>query len=128
MKLYLAHNFSAREWLPTVVAQLEEMGHKVTATWIWDDSHTNGGTKLDSALVDLEDIVRADVLVFFVDQYGPTPGQGKYFELGYAYAEGKRIILVGEEDRCVFYSLPTIERVKNIPELLKLIQKEKMNA
>lgn len=123
MKIYLAHNFAAREWLPSVVAQINEAGHECTSRWIWDDAHI--GVSEHGAISDIQDIDRADCLVLFVDQFGPTPGKGKYFEFGYAFAEGKRIILVGVDTQNVFYALPTVERVADVPELLKLIHKEK---
>ena len=123
MKVYLAHNFKAREWLGAVVSQLTEAGHECTAQWIWDDSHI--GVSEHGALADLNDIERSDCLVLFVDQYGSTPGKGKFVEFGYAYAQGKRIILLGEDTQNVFYALPTVERVADVPELLKRIHKEK---
>lgn len=122
MKVYLAHNFAAREWLPTVVAQLTEAGHESTGRWISDDTHI--GVSEHAACADLNDIDRSSCLVLFVDQYGSTPGKGKYVELGYAYAQGKRIILVGEDTRNVFYSLPGVERVADVPELLKKLHKQ----
>lgn len=123
MKVYLAHNFAARQWLPIVVAHLTEAGHESTAKWITDDSHC--GVSQQAAMADLNDIDRSNCLVLFVDQYGPTPGKGKYVELGYAYAKGKRIILVGRDTQNVFYALPDVERVSDIPELLKKLHKTK---
>lgn len=123
MKIYLAHNFKAREWLPTVVAQVIATGHECTARWIWDDSHI--GVSRHGALDDLHDIDRSNCLVLFVDQYGSTPGKGKFVELGYAYAQDKRIILVGADTQNIFYALPGIERVANVDELLALLLREK---
>ena len=123
MKIYLAHNFAAREWLPSVVAQITEAGHKCTAKWIWDDTHC--GVSTTAALADLSDIDASNCLVLFVDQYGPTPGKGKFVELGYAYAQGKQIVLVGEDTQTVFYTLPGIERVESVSSLLKLLHKQK---
>lgn len=122
MKIYLAHNFAAREWLPTVVAQLTEVGHESTGRWIFDDSHV--GVSQHAACTDLNDIERSNVLVLFVDQFGSTPGKGKYVEFGYAYALGKQIILVGEDTNNVFYALPGVTRVKDVPELLKKLHKQ----
>jgi nucleoside 2-deoxyribosyltransferase len=122
MRIYVAHNFAAREWLPTVIAQLTEAGHESTSRWITDPSHV--GVSQQAALADLGDIDRSNCLVLFVDQYGPTPGKGKYVELGYAYAQGKRIILVGKDTQNVFYALPGVERVADVPELLKKLHKQ----
>lgn len=126
MKIYLAHNFKAREWLPDVVKKIEALGHRCTSTWIFDDSHDMhiyAGTAIASACVDIEDIDSSNCLVFFVDQFGKTPGRGKYFELGYCVANNKRIILVGETNDCVFYALPCMERVKNVDELIELLRR-----
>ena len=126
MQIYVAHNFNAREWLPLVVDRIQAAGHPVTSTWIYDDAHASGGSRLTSALVDIADIDRSACLVLFTDQYGETPGKGKYFELGYAYAQQKRIILVGKDTiTCVFYALPGVERVANEDELITLLKKEK---
>jgi nucleoside 2-deoxyribosyltransferase len=122
MRIYVAHNFAAREWLPTVIAQITEAGHESTSRWITDPSHV--GVSQQAALADLGDIDRSNCLVLFVDQYGPTPGKGKYVELGYAYAQGKRIILVGKDTQNVFYALPGVERVADVPELLKKLHKQ----
>src|SRR6266699_945480 len=123
MKIYIAHNFSARSWLMGVVKQLEILGHPCTSAWIWNDSHV--GISEFGALSDLASINKADCLVLFVDQFGPTPGKGKYVEFGYAYAQGKRIILVGEDTQNVFYALPGLERVAGGEELLVLLRGEK---
>ena len=125
MNIYVAHNFSAREWLPEVVHKIKVVGHHVTSTWIFDDAHAAGGSRLSSAKVDLADIDQSSCIVLFVDQYGETPGKGKYFELGYAYAQQKRIILVGKDESCVFYWLPGIQRVADVEELIELLKKEK---
>lgn len=124
MNIYVAHNFAAREWLPDVVSRINKIGHRCTSTWISDDAHTKTGKMVDSAIVDIRDIDRSGCLVLFVDQYGDTPGKGKYFELGYAYAQQKRIILVGADTHCVFYHLPGIERVADTHELIWLLSKE----
>lgn len=122
MKLYVAHNFCARDWLPEVVRLLETFGHDCTSTWIFDDAHTKGGSKALSAKVDLDDIDRSDALVLFIDQDGPTPGRGKYFEFGYAYAKGMPIYLVGTEENCVFYALPGVYRAESPAALVVMME------
>jgi len=124
MKIYLAHNFAAREVLPEVVKRLENLGHKCTSTWIFDDTHdlhAHAGSPIASACVDIEDIDQSHCLVLFADQYGKTPGRGKYVEFGYAIGMNKRVIVVGEADDCVFYHLPGVERAKNFDELLEVL-------
>lgn len=120
MKVYIAHNFSARSWLPEVIRELEGAGHTCTSRWITNDEHVGISTK--AAIADLEDIDRADILLLYTDQ-PPTsrPARGKYTELGYAYAKGKNIFLIGEAEDCIFYVLPGVTRVKSISEFLEKI-------
>lgn len=119
MKIYLAHNFVARDWLKTLIGEFSKLGHEITSNWITDDSHCITGQALHSATVDLEDIERADCLVLFTDQYGDRHGRGKFVELGYAIRAGKRVFLVGEDQTSsVFYHLPTIRHCKTVEELL----------
>lgn len=124
MKIYVAHNFKARSWLPAVIDRIKSTGHEVTSTWVYDDSHEKGGTQLDSAKVDIADIDRSACVVLFVDQFGDRPGKGKYFELGYAYAQGKRIILVGADNSCVFFALPGMIRISCKEELIDFLKRE----
>ncbi len=77
MKVYLAHNFKAREWLPEVIEEMRLSGIECTSTWIKDDAHAKGGSQRESALIDLDDIDRSDTFVLFTDNYGENPGKGK---------------------------------------------------
>ncbi len=106
MKLYLAHNFSAREALRNkTVPKLEKMGHTVQARWITELDHEKDGPAAE-AIKDLVDLKQCDALVFFADQFGDRPGRGKYVEFGYALALNKKIFIVGDDHNCVFYDLP----------------------
>lgn len=117
MKIYLAHNFAARDVLIPTIVLLERIGHEVTSTWITDDSHIDRFNKEKSALVDLIDIDRADAIVLYTDQYADRPGKGKFFELGYALAKGKQCYIIGRDDSCVFYALPSVTRIQDFTEL-----------
>jgi nucleoside 2-deoxyribosyltransferase len=109
MKIYLAHNFKARWWLRDYIKLLELKGHQVTSTWITDDAHIDSKNKEESALVDLEDIDRADCLILFTDQYGERPGKGKFLEMGYALGKGKQVYIHGQDvQSSVFYHLPQV--------------------
>lgn len=119
MKLYLAHNFAARDWLRTeVIPKIRLAGHRVQANWIINDSHVDLNNKQASAQEDVDDIDGCDGLVLFVDQHGDRPGKGKYFELGFAYALGIDTFLIGKDDSCVFYSLPEMTQFATIEEFL----------
>ena len=110
--VYLAHNGAAKDALKIVVELLEKAGIIVTSGWL-KPTHKMIDC-LEDALMDIKDIDTCDVFVLFVENYGSIPGRGKYFEAGYAYAKGKKIILVGTEkglSNCVFYYLPTMNKV-----------------
>jgi nucleoside 2-deoxyribosyltransferase len=108
-KIYLAANFAARDALQSVKTLLEQMGAVVTSRWI----DSAAFVPAVDALMDIQDISAADMLLLFVDQYGPTSGRGKYFEFGYAYALGKQCILIGEANNCVFFALPNVPQYKD---------------
>lgn len=117
MKIYIAHNYSAGPALcASVVPYLQSLGHTITSRWIIEPE-TCTGNNMSSALMDLQDIDRADALLLFVDQVGSTPGRGKWFEFGYAHAKGKDIYLHGTETGCVFMNLPCVTRILNLSQL-----------
>src|SRR5882762_2121823 len=117
MTIYLAHNLVAATHLTKeIVPLLTGMGHEITSSWIYGDKSTS---QKEVAEQDLSDLIAADVIIHFADQYGESPGRGKYVELGFAYAISKRIIVVGAAcESCVFYFLKGIERFHNIDELV----------
>jgi hypothetical protein len=111
MRLYLAHNWAARDWLrEEIVPSIGFLGHEVTSTWITRDDWESLGNATE-AINDLRDIDHSDYVVLFTDNFGDTPGQGKYVEFGYALGTNKKIVLVGRDARCVFFSI--------IPDSLK---------
>lgn len=104
MKIYIAHNLAAKDFLARVVVPaLGSIGHVVISRWIKEQLPQSGES---GALMDLEDIDKADAILFFADQVGNTPGRGKFFELGYAYAKKKKIYIYGVDESCIFYNLP----------------------
>lgn len=126
MKVYLAHNYAAKDWLlHEVIPQFEGMGIEVTSRWIRVSQHIDPYSpqvQIDEAEKDVQDVLRADALVLFTDQFGDRPGRGKYVELGMAIVARKKIILVGKEHKnTVFYYLPTIQHCATIDEVLKVM-------
>jgi nucleoside 2-deoxyribosyltransferase len=117
VKIYIAHNYSARILLRDTVSILQKMGHQVASQWITDDAHE--GVNHEAARMDLDDIDRADALLLFVDQIGDTSGKGKYIEMGYAMGTHKPVILIGKDDGCVFYHLADcgMRRIQSLEEL-----------
>jgi hypothetical protein len=117
MKVYLAHNFAAQEYLKGVAESLTNAGIEVTSRWIWGEPDN----KRETALMDMADVLVADFLVLFTENYGPIPGKGKYVELGIAAAAHKPIILVGPDDACIFFNLPGVFRVESIEGAMCLL-------
>src|SRR6267142_3869939 len=119
MKLYLAHNFDARNYLNIIVKpKLEAAGHIITSRWIWDDFHLDKGSGVISAQHDLEDIENSNGIILFVDQYAERPGRGKFVELGYAIRAGKKTFLIGSNTDCVFYNLSIIVKFDTIDDFI----------
>lgn len=118
-RVYTAHNYIARDFILTEIKPiLEAKGHSITSRWLTE----NFPNTLESAVMDLEDIEKSDALILFIDQFGPTPGRGKYLELGYAIRAGKKCILVGEHfESCVFYKLPSLRYTKTIEGALSFL-------
>lgn len=123
MKIYLAHNFKARWWLRDYAHHLELMGHKVTSRWLkqlYPETRTPEQEK-QYACEDFQDIDAADAIILFTDQYGETPGKGKFMEYGYAYAKGKRIYIHGRDiSSSIFYYLPNVT-ILNLMKDLEIV-------
>lgn len=129
MKIYLSHNFAARFMLGNVVVPiLEGAGHTIISRWVFLEGQEDAKT---AAEADLEDIIEADVFLFWPEQIGATPGRGKYIELGYALALGKEILLItrGSDELlsgCVFYQLTNLMiPLKNIGEAIEFLKAKK---
>lgn len=105
MKFYLASKYSKRYVLLPIAALLQLQGHIVTSQWL-NGSH-EGNTKEDAekwARIDLQQIDDCSHFVLFNIPFDdPEPSSGRHVELGYAIAQGKTIIIVGEGD-CIFYT------------------------
>lgn len=125
MKVYIAHNFEARDWLrENVLPLLKKIGHTSTSDWITDDSHLKRDMMKESAIADAMGIDTSDMILFFAKQLGDRPGRGKYFELGYAYARHKGVMVVGNEmelKECVFYHMPGVMLFNGIESAMQYL-------
>lgn len=120
MKLYLAHNWAAREYLKKeILPVLICAGHSTTSTWITTEQDST--KQAFNAEQDLADVREADALVHFSEQFGSTPGRGKYVELGYAVGIRKPVYVVGVGDETIFYFLGDIGRLADIDALLSAL-------
>ena len=116
MKIYLAHNYAAKAMLRSqIVPWLEQRGHFVTSNWI---KQANPKTETEGAIECFADVDAADTVIFFAYQHGDSPGKGKYAELGYAIAKGKRVICIGRAgSNCVFLHHPSVEHIESLEEI-----------
>ena len=135
--IYLAARYASRnEGLRTLGEHLIDLGFQVTANWLWGSEE--GKTIQECAVMDVEDVRRADTLVFFGEpQASENRGGGRWFEFGMAHALGKRCIAVLNLDptvgghvhlpighETVFTGLPDVEIAHSVDELLILLNLE----
>lgn len=122
MKIYITALYSRRHELREVDHVLRDAGHEPTSQWIWNAEESKGWEA--AALMDVEDVRRADAILFFGQPKGSyNTGGGRWFELGLAYAEGKEIFAVlgrgGAES--LFLHLPQVHRFDTLLEALQVI-------
>lgn len=129
MKIYLAHNYDAQKYLADIVVPLlTEFNHVTTSRWIECADDSNTGNREQNALNDIEDIRRSDFLMFFSDDYMGESGKGKWFELGFAMALGKSVVIIGSTFSSIFLTLgPTnggfnVVRFDNVHKCLESIE------
>lgn len=130
MKVYLAHCYEAKGWLESlVVPEFEKVGFEIVSRWHNPNLGEDQG-KLEGALMDVEDLKSAEILVLFIDPWEGRGGKGKWFEFGLAFGLGKKIVLVGRDESCVFVKMdnpPEIVRVEDRWQALnwlKFLEKE----
>lgn len=93
-KYYIAHNYAARFELRTLTRALDSIGWECVSSWIGDPENIQAdGWKGVLALRDIEDLNRAEVLLYFADNFSESPGLGKHIEFGYALAKGIPIVI-----------------------------------
>lgn len=129
MNIYLAAPYHAQHHMRQARDDLTALGHLVTSRWIDQAENESSADRLrddpascaEYALIDLEDISAADVVVSFTAGGGGRGG--RHVELGAAIAWCKRLILVGVREH-VFHCLPQVEYVEDWPALLASLASE----
>lgn len=131
-KVYLAARYSRRDELRALASHFRLAGFMVTSRWLYEDKPLNTQLGDDSpifyqetAQVDLDDIDKADTLVFFAeDPHVGVPRGGRHWECGYAYAKGKRIITIGGPENIFGY----LSSILNFPTLNAFLEYEGVTA
>jgi hypothetical protein len=130
MRIYIAAKYGRRFELRDVAKRLRGYGHEVTSRWL-DNGEEQSMTPTSAALMDIEDVERADTVLFIAEEVGSlNTGGGRYVELGWALARDKRIIAVQPPNvqptddgryrthEVVFLAHPSIFIVASIDEAL----------
>jgi hypothetical protein len=121
MKVYIAGRYSRRDELKDLSLKLEAMGIGVTSRWLNEKEPLEGGMDSkpgewyrETAIVDLEDIDRADgILLFSEDPKVGIPRGGRQVEFGYAIGTGKQLHIIGPFEN-IFHFLPSVRHYDDI--------------
>ena len=132
MKVYLAAQYSRRDELRIYAAYLRQHGVEVTSHWLEETANLNGDITdtvfaRSTAAIDIEDIERADAILFFAED--PLVGikrGGRHVEFGYALALRKEIYTVGLLEN-VFHDLPTVTSFSKVEEALNYLVERNAN-
>ncbi len=130
MRLYLAAAWTRKKEIREVAEELNKLCPEflfVHSRWLEEQGEAYGGTKgtstaTERAQTDIDDVAAADMLVRFTDdltsEFVPSrlASGARMFEMGYAYALGKEIVVVGGVQP-IFDHLPRIVHVKDVDEL-----------
>jgi|SRR5215475_2284730 len=120
-RVYLASFYADQQRMREYRDILQAYNITVTSTWI-DQAETETLPNLSKKKMiefadrDFREIRNAHWLVLFDDS--DNPSRGKYIEVGYAFALGIPIIVVGEM-RSLFYYRVAARRIDSFEHLLK---------
>ena len=126
MKVYLASRFTNRNFVKAFASKVLTM--RCTArdphiefvqTWTEEPVLTvmESGLQKELAYRDLHDLDEADAIFILTEGCELVPG-GMHFEAGYAYASGKRIVVIGPRVN-VFYHLGDVEWYPSVQAFLE---------
>jgi nucleoside 2-deoxyribosyltransferase len=126
VSVYLAGSFIRKTELAGYRPLFEKVGLTVVSRWldepVEDTAHIDTMTadyNRITAIVDLEDLDDAAVLVLFSNGTGSfNKGGGRFVELGYMLAQGKKCITVGEPETVFQFHpdhvcVPTVDAAVN---------------
>lgn len=131
--VYIAASWSRQLEMREVAKTLKIYGVQVTSRWLYEEStRTTDKFRRACALIDVEDVERAQILIRFSDNLNgdPVPSHlatgARHFEMGYAWGLGKPIIVVGERQHA-FDFLPNVILLKDVHELINYLSPEEIN-
>ena len=109
VRVYLAASWRRQQEIRTLLRPtFEQHGLHVTSNWLNSPDGDDEAFLRRSAIQDLRDIDRCDYFVLISNSPNErAPGGGRYFEMGYAFANHKTIMVIGEPET-VFHYLPAV--------------------
>lgn len=129
MKIYIAARFDKKQEVLNLYKRFQELGHEIIADWtlhkLIKPYENNPETAREYSIEDIDAARNCDILMLMTDE----AGTGMYIELGAAISSnlehGKtKIYVIGEHtSRSMFYFHPSVNRRKNIDEVLEEIEK-----
>jgi nucleoside 2-deoxyribosyltransferase len=120
LKIYLAARYERRLELLPIHRKLDDAGHDITSTWI-SGEHDNTAPA-EAARVDLNDIDLADAIILLSENGRDSHSRGgRHFECGYAYAQGKQIIILGQREG-VFHYLSEVMVFDTVEEIIEALK------
>lgn len=122
MKVYYASRFERQlEIRELALTMHQKHGIDSTARWVTAEA---SGSKFEAerrffALMDLQDINEADIVVVFSEQQDFNNGTGgRHVEYGYALARQKTIVLCGSKENVFHHLADFIVTKEDLPALL----------
>jgi nucleoside 2-deoxyribosyltransferase len=131
LKVYLASQYGCKEQTRKCANDLRDVGIDCTSVWL-NEPHDptsrlvslHENLKVQYAEQDIADILRADIFVVFsVTEDTSIVRGGMVFETGFAYGQGKPVIVCGPK-QCIFHFLPDIQQVETWTEALAILKKK----
>lgn len=106
MKIYIAARFPKRAEMEIIADKLKSYGHEITSSWVYGGEE--GLTRENIAVLDINDVARADLVLSFTEPYGTfVPGGGRHVEFGCGLALGKSMVIIGDREN-VFHHYPNV--------------------
>lgn len=135
MKIYIAARYPRYREMAAVARRLRASKRfTVVSSWVKGNHRglpaigsTGRHSRLNSvAKQDLLDLERAEAIVLFDEWTGTCwPGGGRNFEMGYAFAKGKRVFVIGanppDNREHIFHFLEDVTHFKTLDEFLSQV-------
>lgn len=134
MLIYLASSFSRQDEMQIVARRLEQFGHFITSSWLYEDQSLGVQAKRlrNCAIQDLADVDACSLFIRFADDLSEpkVPSHlatgARHFEMGYAAARGKPLVVVGGRNS-IFDFLPQVIKIADFDALLRYLAEEEIN-